>query len=339
MREEHPRTVRISLPSFARSLNMRLSSFRSIGVRLSSIAVTLWLLSVVAFACGHLLPGNVGRAVLGPLADAQAVAELNHQLGTDQPLLVQYGAWFGRLLHGDLGASLVLNEPVGALLFTALGHSLALAGLALLMLLPISIATGVLAATWAGSAFDTLANVWGLTSSVIPEFVWCIVLMLTFGIGLRWLPLFATSSPDAGPLDILRHLLLPAAALGMGLFGYLLRMVRASTLHELHAQYTRTAVLKGLPFHTVVLRHVLRNALQPTIAVIGTQLGYLVGGLVAVEALFRYPGIGSLLLHAAKTRDFPLLQGGMLLVGAVYAVGTTAADLLAAILVPQRVSA
>jgi peptide/nickel transport system permease protein len=314
---------------------MTFPSLRFFSLRLLSVAVTLWLLSLVAFACGHLLPGTVGRAILGPLADAQAVAALNHLLGTDRPLIMQYVTWLAKVVHGDLGMSLVLGQPVSTLLASALGRSLVLAALAMFLLLPLSIGVGVLAATQAGRAFDWIVNIFGITSSVIPEFVWCIVLMLTFGIALRWLPLFATSPPDAGVLAVLGHLILPALALGMGLFGYLTRMIRASTLQELREHYTRTAVLKGLPWFTVVVRHVLRNALQPAVAVIGTQLGYLIGGLVAVESLFRYPGIGSLILQAAKTRDFPLLQGGMLLVGAIYAIGTQTSDMIAARLEPR----
>lgn len=310
-------------------------SLRFIVLRTLSIAVTLWLLSLVAFTCGQLLPGNVGRAILGPLADAQAVAALNHQLGTDRPLLAQYFTWLAKIAHGDLGTSLVLNEPVSTLLLSALKRSLALAGLALALLLPLSITVGVLAATQAGRSFDWIANLCGITFSVVPEFVWCIVLMLIFGIGLHWLPLFATSPPNAGVFATVTHLILPSAALGMGLFGYLTRMIRASTLQELREHYTRTAVLKGLAWPTVLVRHVLPNALQPAVAVVGTQLGYLIGGLVAVEALFRYPGIGSLILHAARTRDFPLLQGGMLLVGAIYALGTQASDLISAHLDPR----
>lgn len=309
---------------------------RSIGIRITSVLVTLWLLSLVVFACGHLLPGDVGRAILGPLADAQAVSALNHRLGTDLPLASQYLSWLRDLVHGNLGTSLVLDRPVSTLLFAAFERSLALACLTLLLVIPLCILAGFMAAVRAGGPRDWGINLVSMGLSSVPEFIWSIALVLVFSISLHWLPLFATAEPGANLATRIGHLILPAAALSTGLFGYLTRIIRVSALQELHEHYTRTAVLKGLAPHVVILRHVLRNALQPAVAVIGTQLGYLIGGLVAVEALFRYPGIGGLVLHAANTRDFPLLQGSLLLIGLVYTIGTQLSDVLSARLDPSH---
>jgi peptide/nickel transport system permease protein len=308
---------------------MSLPFIRFIGTRLFSTAVTLWLLTLFAFAGGQLLPGNVGRAILGPLADPRAIAALNHQLGADRPIAVQYFDWLGHALRGDLGTSLVLNRPVAAVLSGALARSVELAAFACVTLMPIGIVVGIVAALRAGKIFDWASNVIGITLSVVPEFVWSIVLILTFGIWLRWFPIFADVSPDTPLATRLYQLTLPALPLGFGMFGYLSRMTRTTTLQALQSHYTRTAVLKGLSWPAVIWRHVLRNALPPAFTVLGSQLGYLIGGLVAIEALFRYPGVGSLILHAAKTRDFPVLQGGVLVIGALYAIGSLLGDLVA----------
>ncbi|MFM0319844.1 ABC transporter permease [Paraburkholderia nemoris] len=308
---------------------MSLPFIRFVGTRLFSTAVTLLLLTLFAFVGGQLLPGNVGRAILGPLADPRAIATLNHQLGADRPISVQYLDWLNRAPHGDLGTSLVLNRPVASLLFSALARSLELAAFACAMVVPISIVVGIVAALRAGRVFDWASNLIGIALSVVPEFVWSIVLILTLGIWLHWFPIFADISPDTPFATRLHQLTLPALPLGFGLFGYLSRVTRTSTLQALQSHYTRTAVLKGLSWPAIICRHVLRNALPPAITVLGSQLGYLIGGLVTVEALFRYPGVGSLILQAAKTRDFPLLQGGVLVIGALYAIGSLLGDLIA----------
>ena len=169
----------------------------------------------------------------------------------------------------------------------------------------------------------------------MPEFVTSIALILVLGVWLRWLPISAGTRPGTGALEQLRHLILPALPLVVVLFGYIARMARAGAVQALDADYTRTAILKGLPRRTVILRHVLRNALLPTITVIAAQLGYMIGGLVVVETLFRYQGIGSLILNAAKGKDVPMLEAGVLAIGAVYVLATLAADALTTALDPR----
>jgi len=298
-------------------------------------ALTLFLLSVLVFFGGQVLPGDIGRALLGPFADARAVEALNRELGVDQPLLSQYLNWIGGLLRGDLGMSYAFRSPVAPFVTQALGKSLKLAALAFVLVVPLAILAGIVAALREGRPADRIITTVGLSFSVMPEFVSGIVLILVFGIWLRWLPIAATWPEGAGALTQVRHLLLPAMPLFLVLFGYIARMARAGTIEALGADYTRTAVLKGLPWRAVIWRHVLRNALLPTITVVATQSGYLIGGLVVVETLFRYQGIGSLIYTAAKAKDFPMLQAGVLVVGGVFILATLLADILATLLNPR----
>ena len=303
--------------------------------RLLLSLVTLWLLSVLVFAGGQLLPGDVGRAILGPLADARAVANLNHQLGADRPLLIQYGDWVGHFVVGDMSMSYTYRSPVAPFIGAALINSLKLAAVAFLLVVPASIFGGVLAALKVGRPVDRIITVAGLSATVLPEFVTGIVLILIFGIWLDWLPISAAWPEGSGPLTQIYYLLLPSMPLFLVLFGYIARMARAGTIESLDADYTRTAVLKGLPWRVVLWRHVLRNSLLPTITVIATQVGYLIGGLVVVEVLFHYQGIGGLIYTAAHGKDFPMLEASILTIGIIYTVATLAADLLYSALNPR----
>jgi len=308
---------------------------RILAKRLALSLVTLWLLSVFVFAGGQLLPGDVGRAVLGPLADARAVANLNHMLGVDRPLLVQYGDWIGHFLVGNMGMSYIFRSPVAGFVTTALFNSFKLGLVAFVLVVPLGIVGGVFAALHVGRPIDRIISVVGLSATVLPEFVSGIVLIMIFGVWLDWLPITASWPEGAGPLTQVYYLFLPSLPLILVLFGYIARMARAGTVEALDADYTRTAVLKGLPRRTVIWRHVLRNALLPTITVIATQVGYLIGGLVVVEVLFHYQGIGGLIYTAARGKDFPMLEAGVLTVGIIYTVATLAADLLYSLLNPR----
>jgi peptide/nickel transport system permease protein len=308
---------------------------RFLATRLALSLITLWLLSVIVFAGGQLLPGDIGRSILGPLADARAVAALNHQLGADRPLLTQYVEWITHFVRGDMGLSYAYREPVGPFIADALAHSAKLGVLAFIVVVPLGIAGGVWAAMHAGRWIDRTISIAGLSATVVPEFVSSIALILIFGVWLRWLPIEATYPPGAGVLEQLKHLILPVLPLVLVFFGYIARMARAGTVEALDADYTRTAILKGLPQHVVIWRHVLRNALLPTITVAATQLGYMIGGLVVVETLFHYQGIGSLIYNAAKAKDFPMLEAGVLTIGVVYTVANLVADALQVLLNPR----
>lgn len=306
-----------------------------LGQRLGWAVMTLLILSVMVFFGAQVLPGNIGRAILGPLADVAAVTALNHELGVDRPLWVQYWDWISHFVRGDMGRSFIYHTPVFPFVAASLTKSLALALVVCVLVIPLSLAGGVYAALKAHRAADRIITLTGLAMTVVPEFVSGIILILVFGVWLRWLPISAKWADDAGLLGRLDHLILPALPLVLILFGYIAKMARAGTLAALESDYTRTAVLKGLPQATVIGRHVLRNALLPTISVIGTQVGYLIGGLIVVETLFNYRGIGALIFSAAKAKDFPMLQAGVLTVGLCYTVAAIFADLLFYLLNPR----
>ena len=303
--------------------------------RVGLALVTLWILSVIVFFLGQILPGDPARAILGPLAAPNAVHALDQQLGTNRPLLTQYWSWISHFVHGDLGKSYTYDSAVGPLVWKALGHSLELALVAFVVVVPLGILGGVWAALAAGKRRDRVISILGLSTTVLPELVTGIVLIVVFGIALNVLPFSATWPAGASLPSQLYHLILPAAVLVLILFGYIEQMARAGTIEALNSDYARTAILKGLPRRTVIRRHILRNSLLPTITVIATQVGYLIGGLVVVETLFHYQGIGSLIVTAATAKDFPMLEGGVLVIGIVYMVATLIADIVYTLLNPR----
>src|SRR5215471_3414557 len=270
--------------------------------RLGLALLTLVLLSLIIFFGTQVLPGNPGRAILGPFASESAVNTLNHTLGVDRSLISQYWSWASGFVHGDMGTSYQFRLPVSSFLWPALGRSLKLAAVAFVIVVPLSILGGVVAALYRGRAVDRSISVTGLSLSTIPEFVSGIVLIVVFGIALKWLPVTASAPAGSSWPTQLRYLILPAIPLVLILFGYIARMARAGTIEALDSDYVRTATLKGLQRHVVIWRHVLRNSLLPTSTVIATQTGYLIGGLVVVETLFNYQGIGNLIYHAATAK-------------------------------------
>lgn len=303
--------------------------------RLGLAVLMLFLLSIIVFVAGQVLPGNPGRLILGNFAPQAAVDQLNHELGVDQPLPVQYWNWITGFVQGDLGDSYQYREPVSSFLFDALGHSLELAAVAFVLLVPLAIAAGVVSALYRGRPLDRAISTTGLSLSTVPEFVSGIVLIVIFGIELKLLPVTANAPPGSDFLTRLEHLFMPAVALVLVLFGYIARTARASTIEVLESDYVRTATLKGLRPRVVMFRHVLRNAMLPTITVVATQVGYLIGGLVVIETLFNYPGLGRLIVTAGNQQDFPMLEAGVLVTGLVYVVATFAADMLSVALNPR----
>ncbi len=303
--------------------------------RLALALITLFLVSIIVFAVSSVLPGNVGRNVLGGFATPASVAQLNHQLGVDRPLYTQYASWISKFVQGNLGMSLEYKVSVSSLLGPALVNSLKLAGVAFVLVVPLSILGGVLAALRRGRAADRAITLTGLSLTAVPEFVSAIILILVFGLLFKVLPVTAAAPAGAGFFTTIKYLLLPAMALTAVLFGYIARMARAGTIEALDADYTRTAFLKGIPTRTVIWRHVLRNSLLPTIAVIATQMGYLIGGLVVIEKVFNYNGIGQRIYTAATNKDFTMLESGVLVIAIVYLVATLVADILYSVLNPR----
>jgi peptide/nickel transport system permease protein len=308
---------------------------RLIGRRLLLMVPTLILASMLIFALAEVLPGDVGRSILGPYATQEQVELLNERLGVNRPVYERYVDWAGGFVTGDWGESLLYKEAVRSLVMRALGNSLLLAGFALLLIVPTSIALGVFAGLRRDSALDRTITVSTLSMTVIPEFVSGVVLLYVFAVWLKWLPVSAM--PPAGSPFVNRfyYLLLPAIPLMFLELGYIARMARVGTVQVLSMPYIRTAVLKGLPRGRVIFGHVLRNAMVPTVTVIGSQVGWLIGGLVVVEVLFAYPGIGNLMVDAAKRNDIPLLEASVLMVAILYMISNLIADIVVALLSPR----
>ena len=307
---------------------------RFLARRLLVTILVVLVTSIVAFSLVH-LSGDPAAAMAGEGASHQDVEAIRRLYGFDRPLPVQYAAWLGKILTGEFGRSYYLRESVVQVLaehapITATLGLLAL-GFALLLAIPL----GVLAGLHRGRAIDRLAAGVAVTGQAAPSFLLALLLIYIFGVWLHWLPMSADWPEGAGALTQLEYLILPSLPLVLVFFGYIARVARAGTIEALDADYTRTAILKGLPMSTVMRRHVLRNALLPTITVVASLLGYLAGGLVVIETLFHYRGIGALIYSAARAKDFPMLEAGVLTVGAVYAIASVLADLLSAALNPR----
>jgi peptide/nickel transport system permease protein len=308
---------------------------RLIGRRLLLMIPTLILVSILVFALAEVLPGDVGRSILGAYATQEQVDILNQKLGADKPIYERYASWAAGFVTGDWGESPLLNIPVRPTVMTALGNSLLLAGFALVIIVPVSIVVGVFAGLRKDSFLDRGITVSSLSMTVIPEFVSGVILLYIFAVSLKWLPVTAMP-PDGSPfVDRFYYLILPAIPLMFLELGYIARMARVGTVQVLAMPYIRTAVLKGLPRRRVVFGHVLRNAMVPTVTVIGSQVGWLIGGLVVIETLFVYPGIGKVMVDAAQTHDVVMLEAAVLVVAVIYMVANLIADIIVALLNPR----
>jgi peptide/nickel transport system permease protein len=301
--------------------------------RVGLALLTLLLVSLIVFATAELLPGDLGRTILGPYASEEQVAELNDELGADDPALVRYASWLSDFVRGDWGTSVSLQQPVRPLVLERLGNSLLLALYALVLAVPLAVTLGMLAARRRGRALDATVSATAVSLMAMPEFVVGTILSIVFAVELGWFPVSSAVPDDA--LSLLYELTLPATVLALVLFGSLARIARAATLAVLDADYTRTATLKGLPARTVLARHVLPNVLPPVIAAIGAHVGYLVGGIVVVETLFAYPGLGKLLLDSALANDLAPLEACVLATAVAVMIANLVADLAATALNPR----
>jgi peptide/nickel transport system permease protein len=304
--------------------------------RLLAMAAVLWAMTVLVFGIVHLLPGSVVHMILGEYATPAAVAALEAKLGLNDPLPVQYWRWFSGLLQGDFGASLTMDRPAGPLIVDALGRSAILAGISITLVAIIGIALGIHSAVHKGSGTDRALTLAQYIFIAVPEFFWAILAILFFAAWLKWLPATGYSPiAEAGLLGWARHLVLPVTTLTLGLIAHVSRMVRSSMLEALDSQYVRAARAKGLPERVVLRRHALPNALLPAITVLAVDVGLLIGGIVVVETVFSYPGLGRMLTYAIENQDLPLMMGGMMAVTAVYSLSNLVADILYAALNPR----
>ena len=298
--------------------------------------LTLFLLIVIVFLLTRVFPSDPGRQLAGPFAPQERVDQLNEDLGLTDPLPVQLGRLIRDVVTLDFGES--FSQPgvrVIDLVRPALWNSAKLVFLALLITLPISIFAGIVAAYRKDTALDRSIVTVGLATASIPDFVSGVLLQYVLGVSLGWLPATSNVPSGTGFIASFEYILLPALAIALVYFGYIARVTRAGSIEAFESDYARTAFMKGLPLRRVVTKHILRNSLQPTVAVTGTQMGFLFGGLIALEFLFNYPGLGGLIFKAAKAPDFPLLQAGVLTVAIIFMFSTLAADLLIAWMNPR----
>lgn len=304
--------------------------------RLALSIVTLFLIILIVFSLTRVFPSDPAQQLAGPFASEERVARLTENLGLDDPLPTQFGRLLLDVVTLDFGES--FSQPGVAvidLVRPALWNSTKLVILALLLTLPISIIGGIIAARRKDTVIDRSIVSFGLASASIPDFVSGVLLQFVIGVQLGWLPATSNAPANASFFSELEFILLPAIAILFVYFGYIARITRAGAITALESDYTRTAYMKGLSTREVVRKHVLKNALQPTVAVTGTQMGYLFGGLVGLELVFNYPGLGNLILKAATAPDFPLLQTSVLVVAIIFMIATLAADMIIAWMNPR----
>ncbi|MFP4510816.1 MAG: ABC transporter permease [Spirochaetaceae bacterium] len=304
--------------------------------RVIALALTLLVTSFIIFALTNLLPGDIARLVLGRDASDTAIENFEQRFGLDRPPMTQYISWLGGFVRADWGRSYAAgNPPVRVLVMSRLGNSLRLAGTTLLIVVPVSLLLGVFASLREGRWADSIISVTSLSVVGLPEFVTGIVLINIFAVGLGWFPATSYISTDMSSAQWIRLLVLPAVTASLAITGYVTRMTRASMLEELKKPYVRTAILKGIPYWRVIFLHALRNALLPTIAVLALSIGWLMGGLVVIENVFNFPGIGSLLVTAVTQKNLPVLQAISVLIVFFYACANLLADILFALLNPR----
>lgn len=299
------------------------------------LLLTLLLASLLIFLITQWLPGDVARVILGREADQAALQQLEADLGLDDPLPVQYLRMLGNFFRGDWGTSYSTRTEILPQVMSRLRNSLQLAGLTLIIAVPLSIALGTIAGTNENQAVDHTISLTSLSVVGLPEFVTGLVLIQLFAFQWKLLPANSSIAPGSSFIENLPMLVLPAMTASLVLIAYITRLTRAGVVEELKKPYVRTADLKGLPRRTVIGRHVLRNALLPTITIIAISFGWLMSGLVVVENVFNYPGLGRLLVFAIDRRDLPLIQAITLVTVLIFALANLAADLLYAFLNPR----
>ncbi|HMH76680.1 MAG TPA: ABC transporter permease [Candidatus Udaeobacter sp.] len=296
--------------------------------RLVATIPVLLLVTAGVFALIHLTPGDPIDAMMAESVDDSVKRELRRDLGLDRPLYLQYATWMGRLLQGDLGRSIRNREPVIENVGRRIKPSLQLAGLAMAISLLVATPIGILSAARRNSALDRFGTSFALFGICMPNFLIALLLIFLFGVTLRWLPISGYVDPMEELWDGLRSLALPAITLGLALAAVITRTLRSSMLEALSEDYIRTARAKGLSEGAVIRAHALKNALIPVVTVLGLQLGTLIGGAVITEYVFALPGVGRLVVDAVFARDYPLVQGVILLISIGFVLSNLAVDIV-----------
>ncbi|HEY31806.1 MAG TPA: ABC transporter permease [Dehalococcoidia bacterium] len=283
----------------------------------------------------EVLPGDAAQQQLGQSATPESLAALRASMGLDRPAYVRYFDWIGSALQGDLGESLKYKKPVAEVIGPRLYNSVILLIFAFVISVPTAVITGVWAGVRRNSFGDQFVSIMSLVGISLPEFVTGILFIVIFASWLDWLPSSSILLPGTSPLTRPSILVLPTLTMTGVLFAYIMRMTRANVIDVMETDYVRTAILKGLPMRRIIFRHIIPNAMLPTISVIAVNIGWMLGGLIIVENVFAYPGIGSLLLVAIVSRDVPMLQALSLIIAMTYAVSNLFADLSYGLLNPR----
>jgi peptide/nickel transport system permease protein len=303
--------------------------------RLLQTIPVLFLFSIVVFTVLRLVPGDPALVMLGREATPEAVAEIRSDMGLDKPIVVQYGIWLGNVARGDFGVSWRSKKTVESLILRSLPATLELTFGAMLVGVVIALPLGIVSGMRPNSIIDIVATSFSLLGVAIPGFWLGLMLLLLISVKLNWLPPSGHVSLTEDPVDSIRHLILPAITLGVGLAAPLARFVRSGMLEALGADYIRTARAKGLPEGLVVIRHALRNGLLSVVTIFGLEFGALLGGAVITESVYNWPGIGTLLLNAIKQRDYAMVQGTVLFISTMFILVNLVVDLSYGLLDPR----
>ncbi|MBP1300384.1 MULTISPECIES: ABC transporter permease [unclassified Curtobacterium] len=312
-------------------MNVLVPALRRLGIAV----LTVVLASLFVFLAVQALPGDVAQQLLGQNATPEAVQQLRATLGLDENVWLRYLQWLAGAAHGDFGTSLVSGEPVAPTLLTAFRNSMLIALPAMLVGVTLSLALGVLAGVRRGRATDRVVSTVSLLVMSVPEFMVATVLVLLFAIGLPVFPAVVLRGSDATVAELLPTVWLPIVVLTLAMAAYILRTARSSTIDVMASEFVTTAELKGLTMRRVVWKHALPSALLPTLNVIALNVAWLLGGVVVVENVFNYPGMGKLMLESVSNRDLPTIEAIALLSALVYVVCNLAADLVALALDPK----
>ncbi len=303
--------------------------------RLLALGPVMLVVATVTFVLMHLAPGDPASVIAGPYASTDEVARLRRQLGLDEHLLVQLGRWYWRLLQGDLGQSIFLRRPVVEAILDRAEPTLLLTSLATLVAVLIGVPAGIVAARRHGGMADQAVMLLALLGTSVPNFLLGLLLMLVFAVWLGWLPVAGYVSLDVAPWRTLRSLLMPAFALGVVQAALIARITRSAMLDVLREQFILAGRAKGLDERGVVYKHALKNAFVPILTVIGISFAVLLGGAVVIEQVFNIPGVGRLIIQAVLRRDYPVVQGVILVVGGIYVLINLVVDLAYLLLDPR----
>lgn len=308
---------------------------RYLASRLAGMVVVMLIVATLVFFITRLAPGDPAAVMLGEQASAADIAKLRASYGLDRPLPVQFGYWLKELAHGNLGQSIFLQRPVTQALAERTEPTFFLTLFSLAIAMVIGVPCGIAAAVWRGKAIDQAFSGFAMLGASIPSFWLGLLLMEIFAVGLGWFPVAGYGEPGVPLSARLHHLVLPAIVLGVVNSALILRFTRASMLDVLGEDHIRTARAKGMPESRVVLRHALRNALIPVITVVGLTFALLIGGAIVTETVFGLPGVGNLVVSAVLRRDYPVIQGALLVIAALYVLINLSIDLLYLVIDPR----